>query len=91
MVSGRFLSSDWAKKHAFLWETSGGGAGFARGAPPSHMDLLLCWRKIRQILEKRPWPTPSQIAALGEIRLSDVDRTLPGMCNASSCVKNTAN
>jgi hypothetical protein len=45
MVSGRFLSSDWAKKHAFLWETSGGGAGFARGAPPSHMDLLLCWKK----------------------------------------------
>ena len=84
MVSGRFLSSDWAKKHAFLWETSGGGAGFAKGgAPVPYGSLAVLEKKIRQILEKRPWPTPSQIAALGEIRLSDVDRTLPGMCNAS--------
>jgi hypothetical protein len=92
MVSGRFLSSDWAKKHAFLWETSGGGgAGFARGgAPVPYGSLAVLEKKFGKFLEKRPWPTPSQIAALGEIRLSDVDRTLPGMCNASSCVKNTA-
>ena len=83
MVSGRFLSSDGRKSMLFFGKLREGGRVCQGGAPVPYGSLAVLEKKIRQILEKRPWPTPSQIAALGEIRLSDVDRTLPGMCNAS--------